>query len=309
MKKIFTLVAAIALTTGALFAQDLNEATETFNNALTAFQEGNKTSALDSFNKALTIAKGLGEDGASLVSDCQGTIPKVLLSIAKDLIKENKYDDAVAKLNETVTIATEYGVDEVIEDAKTLIPQVLMQKGNDLLKTDPAAAAAVYQQILDSDATNGVAALRLGAAYNAAGKAEEAVKAFEIAAANGQEATAKKQLSNVYLKQASNFLKAKKYSDAVEAALKCNEYVANPTALQIAGQASQLGGKNNDAIKYFSEYLEAAPTAKNAGQIAYTVGALYQQAGNNAKAKEFYQKAMSDPKYGAEAKKLFDALK
>lgn len=309
MKKIFTLVAAIALTTGALFAQDLNEATETFNNALTAFQEGNKATALESFNKALTIAKGLGEDGASLANDCQGTIPKVLLSIAKDLIKEDKFDDAVAKLNETLAIATEYKVDEVIEDAKTLIPQVLMQKGNDLLKTNPAEAATVYQQILDGDATNGVAALRLGAALNAAGKAEEAIKAFEIAAANGQEATAKKQLSNVFLKQASNFLKAKKYSDAVEAALKCNEYVANPTALQIAGQASQLGGKNNDAIKYFSDYLEAAPTAKNAGQIAYTVGALYQQAGNNAKAKEFYQKAISDPKYGAEAKKLFDALK
>lgn len=309
MKKIFTLVAAIALTTGALFAQDLNEATETFNNALTAFQEGNKVSALESFNKALTIAKSLGEDGTSLVNDCQGTIPKVLLSIAKDLIKDDKYDDAIAKLNETLTIATEYKVDEVIEDAKALIPQVMMQKGNDLLKTDPAAAAAAYQQILDSDATNGVAALRLGAALNATGKVEEAVKAFEIAAANGQEATAKKQLSNVFLKQASNFLKTKKYADAVEAALKCNEYVANPTALQIAGQASQLGGKNNDAIKYFSEYLEAAPTAKNAGQIAYTVGALYQQAGNNAKAKEFYQKAISDPKYGAEAKKLFDALK
>ena len=309
MKKIFTLIAAMALTTGALFAQDLNEATETFNNALTAFQEGNKASALESFNKALTMAKVLGEDGAALVSDCQGTIPKVLLSMAKDLIKEGKYDEAVAKLNETATIATEYKADDVAEEAEELVPQVLMQKGNGLLKTDPAAAAAVYQQILDTDPTNGVAALRLGAAYNAAGKADEAIKAFELAAANGQEATAKKQLSNVYLKQASSLLKEKKYADAVAAALKCNECSPNPTALQIAGQASQLDGKNSDAIKYFSEYLEAAPTAKNAGQIAYTVGALYQQAGNNTKAKEYYQKAMSDPKYGAEAKKLFDALK
>jgi hypothetical protein len=39
------------------------------------------------------------------------------------------------------------------------------------------------------------------------------------------------------------------------------------------------------------------------------VGALYQGAKNNAKAKEFYNKALSDPKYGPEAKKMLDALK
>lgn len=309
MKKIFAVIAAIALTTGALFAQDLNEATETFNNALTAFQEGNKTAALESFNKALTMAQGLGEDGASIVSDCQETIPKVVLSMAKDLIKEGDYDGAVAKLNETAKLAEEYKVEDVLEEANSLIPQVMMQKGNSLLKTDPAGAAAVYQQILDADPTNGTAALRLGAALNAAGKTDEAVKAFETAAANGQEATANKQLSNIYLRQSSNFLKEKKYNDAVAAALKCNEYAPNPQALQIAGQASQLAGKNDDAIKYFTQYLDAAPNAKNAGQIAYTVGALYQQNKNNAKAKEYYQKAVSDPKYGADAKKLLDALK
>ena len=309
MKKIFAVIAAIALTTGALFAQNLNEATETFNNALTAFQEGNKTAALESFNKALTMAQGLGEDGASIVSDCQETIPKVVLSMAKDLIKEGDYDGAVAKLNEAAKLAEEYKVEDVLEEANSLIPQVMMQKGNSLLKTDPAGAAAVYQQILDADPTNGTAALRLGAALNAAGKTDEAVKAFETAAANGQEATANKQLSNIYLRQSSNFLKEKKYNDAVAAALKCNEYAPNPQALQIAGQASQLAGKNDDAIKYFTQYLDAAPNAKNAGQIAYTVGALYQQNKNNAKAKEYYQKAVSDPKYGADAKKLLDALK
>jgi hypothetical protein len=52
-----------------------------------------------------------------------------------------------------------------------------------------------------------------------------------------------------------------------------------------------------------------APDASNAGSIAFTVGALYQQAKNNAKAKEFYGKAVNDPKYGAEAKKMLDALK
>ena len=309
MKKIFALIASFAIATGALFAQSLGDAQETLNSAISAFGEGNKTEALENFNKALSMAKELGEEGASIVNDCQTTIPKVLISIAKDEVKAANYDAAVAKFKETIAEAEKYQLEDIVAEAKGLIPQVLMQKGNGLLKTDPAAAAAAYQQILDEDSTNGTAALRLGAALNAAGNTDEAVKAFELAAANGQEATATKQLSNLFLKQASNLLKGKKYADAVSAALKCNEYAANAQALQIAGQASQLAGKNADAINYFSQYLEASPTAKNAGQIAYTVGALYQQAGNNAKAKEFYQKAMSDAKYGAEAKKLFDALK
>ena len=146
-------------------------------------------------------------------------------------------------------------------------------------------------------------------ALNGAGKLDEAKAAFETAAANGQEATANKQLGNIYLKEAAAALKAKKYADAVTAAAKVNDYTENAQAWQIAGQASQLAGKNNDAIKYFEKYLEAAPTASNAGQIAFTLGALYQQAKNNAKAKEFYSKATGDPKYGAEAKKMLDALK
>ena len=185
----------------------------------------------------------------------------------------------------------------------------MSKAGNLLNAKEYDAAAAAYKEVLDADPTNGNAALRMGAALNGAGKLEEAKAAFELAAANGQEAAANKQLGNIYLKDAANALKAKKYADAVAAAAKVNDYTENAQAWQIAGQASQAAGKNNDAIKYFEKYLEAAPTASNAGAIAYTVGALYQQAKNNAKAKEFYTKAASDPKYGAEAKKMLDALK
>jgi len=309
MKKIFVTLASVALVAGMLCAQDINEATELYNNAATTLSDGDKTAALESFNKALDMAKALGADGETLVANCQEIIPKVSLSIAKDLVKEARYDEAIAKLTDVIALAQEYNAAETLEDASALLPQVKMQKGNDLLKTNPAEAAAVYKEIVDADPANGVAALRLGAALNASGDADGAVAAFEQAAANGQEKNALKQLANLFLKKSSAALKTKNYAEAVESALKSNEYLANPQTLQIAGQASQLAGKSNDAIKYFTEYLEAAPTAKNAGQIAYTVGALYQQAKNNAKAKEFYQKALTDPKYGAEAKKLLDALK
>ena len=131
-----------------------------------------------------------------------------------------------------------------------------------------------------------------------------------LAKDKGKEKDAVKQLCNIYTKQAAASLKGKKFAEAVEAAGKIIDLnPENAQAYQIAGQASQLAGKNADAISYFEKYLELAPTAKNAGQIAYTVGALYQSAKNNAKAKEYYQKAVTDPKYGAEAAKLLNSLK
>ena len=310
MKKLIATIAAFAVALGAAFAQDLAAVTELYNAGAEAVSAGDKAGALKSFEQALAQASALGEEGSEVVANCKNIIPNLTLSIAKDLVKESKFDEAVAQLGEAVAVAEKYEASAVAEEAKGLIPQVKMSKAGTLLNAkDYEGAAAAYREVLDADPTNGNAALRLGAALTGAGKTGEARAAFELAAANGQEATANKQLGNLYLKDAAAALKDKKYADAVAAAVKVNEYTENAQAWQIAGQASQLAGKNNDAIKYFEKYLEAAPTASNAGAIAYTVGALSQQAKNNAKAKEFYTKAAGDPKYGAEAKKMLEALK
>ena len=309
MKKLIASIAALVVALGSAFAQDLAAVTEIYNAGAAAVST-DKESALKSFEQALQLATALGEEGQEVVANCKNIIPNLKLSIAKDLVKAQKFDDAIAKLAEALEVGEKYEALDVVSDAKELIPQVKMSKAGNLLNAkDYDGAIAAYKEIVDADATNGAAALRLGVAYNAAGKLDEAKAAFEQAAANGQEATAKKQIGNIYLKEAAASLKEKKYADAVAAAAKVNEYTENAQAWQIAGQASQLAGKNSDAIKYFEKYLEAAPTASNAGAIAFTVGALYQQAKNNAKAKEFYTKASSDARYGAEAKKMLDALK
>ena len=309
MKKLIASIAALVVALGSAFAQDLAAVTEIYNAGAAAVST-DKEGALKSFEQALQLATALGEEGQEVVANCKNIIPNLKLSIAKDLVKAQKFDDAIAKLAEALEVGEKYEALDVVSDAKELIPQVKMSKAGNLLNAkDYDGAIAAYKEIVDADATNGAAALRLGVAYNAAGKLAEAKAAFEKAAANGQEATANKQLGNIYLKEAAAALKAKKYADAVAAAAKVNEFTENAQAWQIAGQASQLAGKNSDAIKYFEKYLEAAPTASNAGAIAFTVGALYQQAKNNAKAREFYTKASTDARYGAEAKKMLDALK
>ena len=309
MKRLIATIAVFTIALGAAFAQDLAAVTEVYNAGAAAVST-DKASALKSFEEALKQAEALGEEGQEIVTNCKNIIPNIRMSLAKDLVKESKFDEAIAALQEVEKVAEAYEALDVLDEAKTLIPQIKMSKANGLYKAkDYVAAADAFKEILDGDPTNGNAAFYMGAALLGAGKNDEARAAFEVAAANGQEANANKQIGNIYLKEAAAALKDKKYAAAVTAAAKVNDYTENAQAWQIAGQASQAAGKNSDAIKYFEKYLEAAPTASNAGAIAYTVGALYQGAKNNAKAKEFYTKAASDPKYGAEAKKMLDALK
>ena len=309
MKKILATIATLVVALGTVSAQDLAAVTELYNSGAEAISV-DKASALSSFEQALKLAEALGEEGQEIVANCKNIIPNLKLSLAKDLVKESKFDEAIAALQDVQKVAEAYEAFSVVDEAAGLIPQIKLSKANSLYKAkDFDGAAAAFKEILDADPTDGNAAFFMGAALLSGGKNDEAKAAFETAAANGQEAKANKQLGNIYLKEASAALKAKKFADAVSAAVKANEYAPNAQALQVAGQASQLAGKNNDAIKYFEQYLVAAPDASNAGSIAYTVGALYQQAKNNAKAREFYGKAVNDPKYGAEAKKMLDALK
>ena len=295
MKKLITIVAAI-LCASAVYAQDLATATETFNNGVTANEAGNVEMALQNFKEALAMAEGLGEEGADIVANCKSSIPILMFSLAKKAVNEAEYDKAVAGLKETIEVATKYGVDNIADEATVLIPQVLMQKANGFFNDkDYAGAADAYKAVLAEDAANGMASLRLGAALKALGDKDGAVEAFQAAIANGQDKSASKQLVNLYQQEAAASLKAKKYDDAIAAALESNKYGESAKAYQIAGTTASNGGKTKLAIEYFEKYIELAPTAKNSGDILFSIAVSYQQLKDTAKAKEYYQKAIAEP--------------
>lgn len=309
MKKIFLVLAAAALSAATVAAQDINEATELYNNGATQLQMGDNAAALDAFKSALSMAELLGDEGLELATNCKDIIPKLVISVAKDQIKEGDYANAVTSLNDAIAIAKEYGNAEVEADATDLIPQVYMQQGNTALKAkDMATAVAAYTQVTTFDPENGAAYLRLGQCLAATGKDAEAEAAYLKAADFGQATNAKKQLSNMYVKKAQAALKAGKSQDAIDAAVKSNEYLENANACKLAASAAQKLGKNDECIAFYEKYLEVAPNAKDAGGINFTIGALYQQAGNKEKAKEYYQKVTTDPTYGAQAQQLLNSL-
>ena len=313
MKKIILAMAAFACSMSLMTAQDLATATATYNSGAEALTMGNKTSALEYFQKALTMAEALGDEGDDVVANCKSAIPSVILSIGKEFYNNKDFSNAKAKFVEAAEVAKKYGNQEVTAEVESLLPtvgkRIALAKVNDAMKTkDIAGVLAGYEEAMAIDTTDANTALKYGQFLGNAGKFDDAVKYLELAARHGQEGNAKAVLSTTFLKKAAAQLKAGKYADAVTFAEKAISYKENAQAYLIAGQASQKANKNADAIANFEKYLEAAPTAKNAGAIAFTVGALYQQTGNKAKAVEFYKKVEADPQFGAQAKTLITSL-
>ena len=279
-----------------VYAQDLASVTEIYNSAITANEAGNVEMALQNFKDALVQAEALGEEGAEIAQNCKSSIPILMFSLAKKAVNDAEYDKAIAGLKETAEVAKKYGADDIAVEATDLVPQVLMQKANGFFNDkDFAAAADAYKAVLAEDAKNGMASLRLGAALKGLGDKEGALAAFREAIANGQEKAGAKQFVNLLQQEASANLKAKKYDEAIANALASNEFGENAKAFQIAGTAASNGGKLKESIEYFEKYIQIAPDAKNAGDILFSIAVSYQKLKDNAKAKEYYQKAVANP--------------
>lgn len=296
MKKIAKLFAAAVLAITvctAANAQDLAQATELYNAAATALNEGNEAGALENFQKALTMAEGLGEEGAALAGDCKNIIPNLVLKMGKDAANAKDMDKAIEYLAQAQKLATEYGKPEVAEEAKDLVPQIYIADGNALLNEKKfAEAAAEYQKAIDLNGENGVAWLRLGMCKANTGDVEGAVAAYAKASEFGQKANADKQLGNIYLKAAVAAYKAKNHAATLENVLKASEY-GNTKANIYGGMAAFNLKKYDQAISLLEG--DASVNAK------YYLARAYEAKGNNAKACEFYKQITSDKNFGAYA--------
>lgn len=306
MKKIFSLFAAVAIAAGTASAQDINTATEAYNNGAVSLQMGDNAAAIENFQSALSMAEGLGDEAAQLVENCKNGICSANMSIAKALYNSKKFAEALDAFNKTKALADEYGNAEVAAEAEELIAPTqknLYNTAGTAAKRakDYPTAIENFKKVLELDPANGPAAAQLGDCYYRTKQLDLAVEVLNVAIENGQEEAANKTLSNVYVLYAQAARKAKNTQDAYDKAMKSNEYLENANAYRLAAGAAQELGKNDECIALYEKYLELKPNAKDAAGVKFTIAALYQQGGNKEKAKEYYQMVVADPKFGADA--------
>ena len=290
MKKIALTISALLIAATVSFAQDMATATQLAKDAQEAYSNKNFTQAFEGFQKALAAAEACGADGEELISQCKTAIPQIVMSIAKEKINAQDYDGGMTALQQVIELSDKYGAIDLLSEAKDLIPAVEQQKSNALF----AAADALYQE----------------------GKLDEALAAFQSLKEAGN-ANAIKRIPTVFLKKAQAAYKEGKLGDAIEAVQTAvTESGDNASIKKTAGtivqgaiQKAATSGKLGDAGKYFGILSELDPQNANLGVLAYTIGASYFKAKNNAQAKSWLQKAVNDPKYGANAKQLLNAIK
>ena len=307
MKRFFVVLAALGLSAAVAGAQDFNAAVDAFNAGAQAM-ETNKTEALAQFRSALEQAQACTEEEApEFVAKCKSAIVGALVSIAKDQINEDAYDDALATLAEAKTTAAEYEEAEAAQEIATLIPNVYMRKGATQLKAkDAAGAAATFKELVALTPEDGQANLLLGQALMQSGNMNGAIESLTKANELGEE-NAPKLLSTAYLRQGQAFLKGGKNNEAVEAFEKSNSYAESGNAYLLMASALTKSGKSAKAIEAYKKYLELSPNAKNAADIIFTIAATAQKSGDKATAKEYYGK-LAGTKYAAQAEAQLKAL-
>ena len=307
MKRFFVVLAALGLSAAVAGAQDFNAAVDAFNAGAQAM-ETNKTEALAQFRSALEQAQACTEEEApEFVAKCKSAIVGALVSIAKDQINEDAYDEALATLAEAKTAAAEYEETEAVQELDTLIPNVYMRKGATQLKAkDAAGAAATFKELVALTPEDGQANLLLGQALMQSGNMNGAIESLTKANELGEE-NAPKLLSTAYLRQGQAFLKGGKNNEAVEAFEKSNSYAESGNAYLLMASALTKSGKSAKAIDAYKKYLELSPNAKNAADIIFTIAATAQKSGDKATAKEYYGK-LAGTKYAAQAEAQLKAL-
>ena len=311
MKKVFFAMFVALLSAGFVSAQDLESVTNLYNAGAEALNANDDAKAIENFTKALEGAAVLGEEGMELAGKCKDILPKVCLSQGKGFANAGAIDDAIAAFKKASDLATEYGNNaDVIDEVQKLVPQMLMANAGTLLNDKKyAEAAAAYKGVVEADPENGVAYLRLGMAYNAAGNVDEAIAALGKAVEFGQEANAKKQLANIYLKKSQACQKEKDFKGALEAAQLSAENANSANAQKLIGLNALNLKQNKIAAEAFESYLAMSPNAKDKNEMIYRLATALQAAGDNAKACGYYKEIAQDPKLGEAARYQMTTLK
>ncbi|HHV03948.1 MAG: tetratricopeptide repeat protein [Bacteroidales bacterium] len=298
-KHFIATAALVAACTGFTQAQDLNAAIEAYNLGATAAQEGNYITAIEHLNRAMELGTTLGEEGASVVTDCKNLIPQLYLRHAKELAAGGEGPASLPILDKAAKTAAAYGdqtgIQAEVNDLKSKVYYIIANEA--FGKKEFALAIENYRKVLELDPANGIAYLRLGQASANSGLEDEAVAALEKAAELGQEDNARRLMGFIYLKKAVGAQKNKDWEQVYQAAGKAVEFADNVQSNKLLGLAAMELKRFQEALTAWEKVMKADPDAKDINTTYYRLAVVYEGLGDKASACAYYNRILNDPNF------------
>ena len=290
---------------------------QTKNDAIAAYNEGAQLmktdiqGAINAFNKCLEICNTLGEEGEETKIMAEVQLPGLFYQRAMDSYKEKKYDEAIARFEETVDVAGKYNNEQIRNKAEKIIPQLYYIKANALMKQKEFQAAIEnFDKAIELNPVNPKAYFNKGMVYKQLDNSEKMKEAMDKAIETGLSkndmktvANAEKVARNTFYNKGVKAFGAKNYDEA-EGYLKTSIEYGNQsvdTHFQL-GKIYNIQQKWNEAIVQINKAIELEQGDEIAkAKLYYELATSYVGAGNNEAACDAYKKASYGP-YAENAK-------
>ncbi len=309
---IFTLLPAFIFMSVSVtaYSQSATNATEVYNKAIDQASAGQYQQAIDTYLKAIDMAKELGPEGQDIVERSQDALPRLYYQSALNVYKNFQQSPSIANIEKAINAfktaiekAEQYGNADIATQAKGVVNQLYYQKSviayrqgnletalaavNTAIERNPDYAIAYYQKgLIIKDQETATLDEYLAAID----------KAIEVAIRvdNAQiERQAKQSASAQLVYLGAQRVQDENYSGAIvilERALEYNSESVN--AYYRLAQAYNAQGDWNRALEYAQQALEYANGgAASKAKIYFAIGNAYKGLGQYNKACEAYSNA------------------
>jgi tetratricopeptide (TPR) repeat protein len=293
-----TLVTLILVTFSfSVFAQDINQAGEVFNEGNQAVKADDYQTAIQKYEESIKIASKLGAEGEQIVSGAKAQIPSLYYKIGAADYKDGNIDKAIDEFGNAIKYGNEYGDAETVEKSKEIIPKLFYSKGNALYKEGKYdEALKSFEESKEMNPNYSRAFWGMGLAYSKLKNFEKMDLSFEAAMNLAQKEgdakmAAKVQSTANQLLQAEGAakLQASDWPAALEYLNDCLKYDATDKETYYYLALANNGNKNYDeAIKMAEKGLELSQGENQDYKARY-----YYEMGNAYKAKDMSVEACS----------------
>ena len=291
--------------TGISSGQTLKQATEAFNNGVSAIQSDSLDESILQFNKCMEIYSGLDEydsmEAEDMIVQIKSKLPTLYYQVAMDLYKSKKLDEAIEKFVETIEVADKYSDQSTSKKASKVIPQLYyMRAGNKKGDNDIEGALADYNKAIELNPEYDKAYYMKSLVCKKLGDEEEFIestrKAIEVAGKRNNESvlsSAKESGNKYFLKKGDEAKSAEKYEDAIKYIDLAIEFDnEDPLSYYILAFVENQLKSYDDAIKAANNaltYEDIDPEKK--ARIYYELANALKEKGENDKACDAYKNA------------------